>query len=193
MPETLIDPAAIPLTSPSGMRVEINANGSVRRLDCDAISLTLFVGNEMEVGPTNLYLRRHSDLVEWIPMLGPLSRTRFHSDPATGMPVGVGAWLGINYSIALVLAMNSPAWFWHVRLDNTNATSQLVDLTYAQDLAYDTSRVRNELGYKEIVSVDEGLRRTIAAVRENPPVIDTAQYAAEDAALASRRISGLAC
>ncbi len=135
MPEALIDPAAIPLTSPSGMRVEINANGSVRRLDCDAISLTLFVGSEMEGGPTNLYLRRHSDMVEWIPMLGPLSGTRFHSDPETGMPVGVGAWLGINYSIALVLARNSPAWFWHVRLENTNATSQLVDLTYAQDLA----------------------------------------------------------
>jgi nucleoside-diphosphate-sugar epimerase len=66
---------------------------------------------------------------------------------------------------------------------------------YTQDLAYDTSRIRNELGYKEMVSVDEGLRRTIAALRENPPAIDPAQYdyAAEDAALASRRISGLAC
>lgn len=66
---------------------------------------------------------------------------------------------------------------------------------YAQDLAYDTSRIRNELSYKEIVSVDEGLQRTIAPLRENPPAIDPAQYdyAAEDASLASRRISGLAC
>jgi len=66
---------------------------------------------------------------------------------------------------------------------------------YAQDLAYDTSRIRNELGYKEIVSVDEGLRRTINAIRENPPAIDPPQYdyAAEDAVLASRRISGPAC
>ncbi len=66
---------------------------------------------------------------------------------------------------------------------------------YAQDLAYDTSCIRNELGYKEIVSVDEGLRLTISALRENPPAIDSAQYdyAAEDAALASRRISGRAC
>ncbi len=66
---------------------------------------------------------------------------------------------------------------------------------YAQDLAYDTSRIRHELGYKEIVSLDEGLRRSITALRENPPAIDPAQYdyTAEDAALASRRISGPAC
>ncbi len=56
---------------------------------------------------------------------------------------------------------------------------------YSQDLAYDTSRIRSELGYKETVSVDEGLRRTIAWLRAQPPALDAAQYdyAAEDAAL----------
>ena len=77
------------LSSRSGLRAEINANGSVRRFDCDPISLTLFVGNELEGGPTNLYLRRHSDAVEWTPLLGPLSGTRFHTDPG-GRLVGVG-------------------------------------------------------------------------------------------------------
>ncbi len=123
------------LTSPSGLRAEINANGSLRRLDCDAISLTLFVGNEVEGGPTNLYLRRYSDKVEWTPLLGPLSRTRFHTDPTSGRLIGVGSWLGINYALTLVLAKGKPAWFWHVRLENTGATSQQVDLTYAQDVA----------------------------------------------------------
>ena len=123
------------LASPSGLRAEINANGSLRRLDCDAISLGLFVGNEVEGGPANLYLRRHSDKIEWTPLLGPSSRTRFHTDAASGRLVGVGTWLGINYSVTLVLAASKPAWFWHVRLENTGATSQQVDLTYAQDVA----------------------------------------------------------
>jgi len=135
MPEALTDPAAICLTSRSGMRVEINANGSLRRFDCDPISLTLFVGNEIEGGPTNLYLRCHTDTVEWAPLLGPQSRSRFRADPGSGMLVGVGAWRGIHYSIALLLAQSAPAWFWHVRLENTNSRSQHVDLTYAQDLA----------------------------------------------------------
>ena len=58
---------------------------------------------------------------------------------------------------------------------------------YSQDLAYDTSRIRSELGYKETVSVEEGLRRTIAWLREHPPSIDAAQYDydAEDAAMAA--------
>src|SRR3979490_1016264 len=116
MADSLIDPTATPLTSHSGLRVEINANGSLRRFDSDPISLTLFVGNELEGGPTNLYLRRHSGTVEWTPRLGPLSGTRFHTEPASGSLVGVRSWLGINYWITLVLAQEAPAWFWHVRL-----------------------------------------------------------------------------
>jgi nucleoside-diphosphate-sugar epimerase len=58
---------------------------------------------------------------------------------------------------------------------------------YRNDLAYDTSRIRNELGYREVVSLDEGLRRSIAWLREHPPSIDAAQYdyAGEDAVLAT--------
>ena len=137
------------LHSRSGLRAQINANGSLRRFDCDAhaqqgqtlapqgqtICLPLFVGNELDGGPTNLYLRRHSNPIEWTALLGPLSPTSFHTDPASGMLVGIGTWLGINYSIALVLAQSAPAWFWHVRLENTAATPAELDLTYAQDVA----------------------------------------------------------
>ena len=123
------------LSSRSGLRAEINANGSLRRFDCESICLPLFVGNELDGGPANLYLRRHADTVEWTPLLGPTSRTTFHTDPASGMLVGIGSWPGINYSIALVLAQSSPAWFWHVRLENTQSSPTTLDLTYAQDLA----------------------------------------------------------
>lgn len=56
---------------------------------------------------------------------------------------------------------------------------------YSEDLAYDTSRIRIELGYKEVVPVEEGLRRTVAWLRAHPRAADPAQYdyAAEDAAL----------
>jgi len=123
------------LSSPSGLRAEINANGSLRRFDCESICLPLFVGNELEGGPANLYLRRHAQTVEWIPLLGPTSPTSFHTDPASGMLVGTGSWQGINYSLALVLSQSSPSWFWHVHLENTNSEALSVDLTYAQDVA----------------------------------------------------------
>jgi nucleoside-diphosphate-sugar epimerase len=77
-----------------------------------------------------------------------------------------------------------------VTLPRTSLPSHLRDTyNYSQDLAYDTSRIQNELGYREVVSVEEGLRRTVAWQREHPPPIDAAQYdyASEDAALATAK------
>jgi nucleoside-diphosphate-sugar epimerase len=57
----------------------------------------------------------------------------------------------------------------------------------SQHVAADCERIRSELGYKELVRVDEAIRRTIAWERENPPAgpgIHKFDYAAEDAALA---------
>lgn len=56
----------------------------------------------------------------------------------------------------------------------------------AQHVVVSSQRIRSELGYKEIVPLEESLRRTIAWERANPPrIIDQAQfdYAAEDEAL----------
>ena len=135
MPPATLDSTPTRLTSPSGLRAELNVNGSLRRLDCEGLTLSLFVGNEIEGGPTNLYLRRHTDKIEWTPLLGPSSPTRFHTDSSTGRLIGVGSWHGINYSLTLLLAQNKPAWFWHVELENTNVKPQQVDLTYVQDIA----------------------------------------------------------
>jgi 1,2-beta-oligoglucan phosphorylase len=51
----------------------VNANGSVRRIDHRDINLNLFLGTEVEGGPTNIYLRRHGTSIESIPLLGPWS------------------------------------------------------------------------------------------------------------------------
>lgn len=55
-----------------------------------------------------------------------------------------------------------------------------------QDWSVDSSRIRKELGYKEVVPLEEALRRTVAWERANPPPeVDAARfdYAAEDATL----------
>src|SRR5882724_5503388 len=135
MAEAPADQTLLRLSSRSGLRAQFNANGSLHRFDCEAICLPLFVGNELDGGPANLYLRRHSNPAEWTTLLGPLSPTSFHTDPASGMLVGTGTWLSIDYTIALVLAQNFRAWFWHVRLENTNSTPQVLHVTYAQDIA----------------------------------------------------------
>jgi cellobiose phosphorylase len=123
------------LSSPSGLRATLNANGSLHRLDCGAICLALFVGNEVEGGPANLYLRRHGDGIEWIPLLGPAAPTRFGRNAQGTALVGHGNWGNIAYRIELIVAAGAAAWFWHVRVQNCGTASQVLDLTYAQDVA----------------------------------------------------------
>jgi cellobiose phosphorylase len=130
-----LDPRGTRLTSPSGMAVELTAGGALRRFEHAGLLVNLFVGNEVEGGPANIYLRRHATAVEAIPLLGPGSPTRFHAGASPGILLGSGAWSGIEYALALVLADDAPAWFWHVHLENTSPRPQHVDLTYAQDLA----------------------------------------------------------
>ncbi|MGH8288449.1 MAG: GH36-type glycosyl hydrolase domain-containing protein [Steroidobacteraceae bacterium] len=123
------------LTSRSGLRAEISESGSLRRLDCGATSLSLFIGNEVEGGPTNLFLRRRCATPEWTALLGPSSPTRFATPDSAARLIGRGTWRGIEYAISLTLAQDAPVWFWHVQLMNASHEAQELDLTYAQDLA----------------------------------------------------------
>ena len=57
------------------------------------------------------------------------------------------------------------------------------DIDTNQEIVTDTSRIRNELGYTEAVTLERGLRETIAWERDHPPErIDPSQfdYAQED-------------
>ena len=55
--------------------------------------------------------------------------------------------------------------------------SQQKGLNYEQDLVVDTSRIRNELGYAELIPRSEALRRTVAWERANPlETIDSSAY-----------------
>ena len=58
------------IKSPSGLQVQVNANGSIRRMDYRDILLNLFLGNEIEGGPSNIYLRRHATSIAsiWEPL-----------------------------------------------------------------------------------------------------------------------------
>jgi 1,2-beta-oligoglucan phosphorylase len=123
------------LSGYADLRAEINANGSLRRFDCGDISLSLFVGNELEGGPASLYLRMVGDGARCIPLLGPQSQTSFETDAQSGRFTGNGSWLDVEYSLELVLSKSATVWFWHVQLVNRSAGVQRLDLTYAQDLA----------------------------------------------------------
>jgi nucleoside-diphosphate-sugar epimerase len=62
----------------------------------------------------------------------------------------------------------------------------------AQHWTASSARIRRELGYKEVVAIEEAIRRTIRWERENPPAaafLAQFDYAAEDAAVAGQQRS----
>ena len=121
----------IRLANPSGLQIELNANASLRRIDFGETIVNLFLGNEVEGGPANIYLRKPSG--DFVPRLGPRSPTVFAGGGAAA--IGRGRWQGIGYQIELRLAAAAPAWFWHVSLENESNVEQKLDLVYAQDVA----------------------------------------------------------
>ena len=163
--------AAKILTSRSGLRAEISASGAVRRLDCGPTTLNLFIGNEVECGPANLFLRRRTGSPDGVPLLGPGSPTRFGA-AAGGRLTGHGAWQGIDYDISLVLAEEASVWFWHVHLRNTSPAAQELDLTYAQDVglaAYGAVRM-NEYYVSQYIDhtpLSDPQRGALIASRQN--------------------------
>jgi len=126
--------APMRLASPSGLSVELNANGSLRRIDFQSTIVNLFPGNELEGGPANIYLRR-AGTTDFLPLLGPRSATAFTADSDARRLIGGGRWQCFRYQVELALASDAPAWFWHVRITNEAGSVQRIDLIHAQDLA----------------------------------------------------------
>src|SRR5690242_8761869 len=165
-----VDVGPIELRSESGLRVQMNRNGSIRRIDHGDVVLNLFPGSEIEGGPANLHLRACGGTVESTPLLGP-------SSPATMRVAGNafvarGEWRGIRFRVALVLAERAPAWFWHVGLENVAPVAQRVDLLHAQDLAlapYGAVRANEYYvsQYVDYTPLEHPERGTILAVRQN--------------------------
>ncbi len=132
---TMPAPVNLPVrvASPSGVSIELNANGSVRRMDCGDIMVNVCLGNEAEGGPVNIHLRRLGGTVDSIPLLGPGSPASYHACDR-GM-IACGSWGTLAFRLRLVLAESSPVWFWHVEVENTGTDEVVCDLIHAQDIA----------------------------------------------------------
>lgn len=191
------------LESPAGLTAELLENGAVRRIDYGDTIVNLFIGNELEGGVANLFLRRlNADAVQYIELLGPRSPTRFKRSGDTW--TGRGEWAGIRYTVQLRFAAASPAWFWQVSLENSASSAQQVDVVYVQDVAlspYGTVRL-NEFYVSQYVDHTPLLhprhghvvasRQNLAAAGRNPWCVIGSLRRAESFATDAMQVHGLA-
>lgn len=120
------------IANPVGLSIELNTNGSIRRMDHGDIMLNLFLGTEAEGGLANIHLRRLGNRMETIPLLGPGSLASYDVDQR-GL-FGAGQWGDLAFRLRLVLAESATAWFWHVELENTGNAAITCDLIHTQDV-----------------------------------------------------------
>ena len=165
----------IEFTSPGGLRAAFHDSGTLHTLAFGDIVVNLFVGNALEGGPANLVLRRHAARIESTPLLGPRSPTRWHRDAASALLEGAGEWQGLRYQVALRLAAQAPAWFWHVRVENAGTEAARVDCLLLQDLGlapYGALRT-NEYYVSQYIDhspLEHPERGTVLASRQNQAV-----------------------
>lgn len=107
---------------------------------------------------------------------------------------------GRIYNVGESEALTEAGWVWAIGVaagwggqvvavpDERVPAHLAPEIDIEQQLVVDTSRIRRELGYREPVSCDEALRRTVAWERAHPPETFHPQafdYAGEDALLAT--------
>ena len=158
------------LESPSGLRVEVNPNGSIRWIRHRETVINLFPGTMPEGGPANIWLRIHGGGA--VPLLGPASPSAFSFSPEFAACGDVG---GIHYRLALSLDADSPAWCWRVVLENRSPAPQSVDLILVQDVGIaDYGAIRlNEYFVSQYIDhtpLDHPVHGVMVASRQNQPM-----------------------
>ncbi|HET6439265.1 MAG TPA: hypothetical protein VFG59_14445 [Anaeromyxobacter sp.] len=128
--------APLHLTNAAGLCLELNGDGGIRRIRFGEDVVNLFMGNGIEPGPANLWLRLHRGAgVEAVQLLGPRSPLWPRPEPTVGGGFeSQGQWHGLAIALRLAPAEREPAWCMKVRLENRSSEARVVDLVYGQDL-----------------------------------------------------------
>jgi 1,2-beta-oligoglucan phosphorylase len=159
----------------AGLHFEFNDNGSLRHLRLNDVHVNLFVGNEVEGGPANLWLRSRDDAggAERVPLLGPRSPLALRRGAKSFEAAGV--WRELRLRLSLRLAADAPAWFWHLHVDNLGNAARRVELLHVQDLglaAYGAIRTNEYYvsHYIDLSPLRHRERGWVVAARQNQAV-----------------------
>ena len=162
--------------NPAGLEAELLSHGALRRLMFGpGLMLNLFLGNELEGGPANVWLRRrdeHQPGGGWriVPLLGPRSPLNVHTDE--GAFEMRGEWDGLALRLQLRLAADEPVLFWHIQAANLGDAACEISPVLVQDVGladYDAVRT-NEFyvsHYIDLQPLQHAQQGALLAARQN--------------------------
>jgi len=120
------------LENSQGLAFDFLDNGSVRHIEADPIRISLKPATSFSEPGTNIYLRKRSNPLEFIALLGPASVSRYQM--TSDALIARGNWAGLEYICALQLSEKSLSWQWKVDVTNATGNPVELDLVYLQDV-----------------------------------------------------------
>ena len=153
-----------------GLRFDFLENGSVRCIEAPPLRISLRVGTLLSGSATNLFLRKLGDNIEYHPLLGPESGSKFAVGDNSF--IAHGSWNGIEYKCSLQLSDKSLSWSWRVDIRNISGENERLDLVYLQDAGLKPSNpgLVNEYyvsQYLERRILEDKLYGSVLSVRQN--------------------------
>jgi 1,2-beta-oligoglucan phosphorylase len=115
-----------------GFNIEFLENGAIKSIHDGKILINLKKGTLFAKPLTNIYLRKLSEPLKFIPLIGPENDHQFaiHNNAY----IVKGEWEEIQYTCTLQLSDKSNSWKWTIILSNNSGFDVPIDLIYVQDV-----------------------------------------------------------
>jgi 1,2-beta-oligoglucan phosphorylase len=116
----------------TGLNVEFLENGAIKCIKAGSVRISMRETSPFSEPGVNVFLRKHADTIEYIPLTGPESRGTFN---LTGNEyISQGNWEGVEYRCLLQLSEKSLNWQWNIRISNITGKEARFDLVCVQDV-----------------------------------------------------------
>lgn len=120
------------ISNSHGLSADFLKTGLVRSIDADPVRISLRTSSVYSGASANIWLRKRGGGIEFRPLMGPGTDTRFRTGKSFFRVVG--SWDGLDYECLLQLSEKSLSWKWSVEILNNSGKGQMLDLIYVQDV-----------------------------------------------------------
>jgi len=120
------------ISNPVGLSADLLKSGLLSSIDADPVRISLRTNWIHSGACANIWLRKRGVQMEYRPLMGTDSDTRFRA--GENYFVVIGSWDGLEYECLLQLSEKSLSWKWSVDILNNSGEDQKLDLIYVQDV-----------------------------------------------------------
>ncbi len=120
------------ISNPVGLSADLLKSGLLSSIDADPVRISLRTNSIHSGACANIWLRKRGVQMEYRPLMGTDSDTRFRA--GENYFVVIGSWDGLEYECLLQLSEKSLSWKWSVDILNNSGEDQKLDLIYVQDV-----------------------------------------------------------